>query len=348
MKRMFLPLVIVLMVIGLAAVMNLAPERIVSNVAETVVEPTTDEPAEAPDEGTAEDLADSPTESPTEESAEVPVTEETEPTAPEEKVQAVEPTPEVAPVPMERWLADADLVPHRALYSMRLLHGGGIVGAEGVMTMSIEHTCDGWVFSQDLSAIFAMDGGTDVRQKAVFTSWEADDGSAFEFASRIETGGVVEETRGRASMAPDGGNADYTLPTQATISLDGQTLFPVSHTAWLIEEARLGNHTASRVVFTGSEELAPEIINAFIGEEGDRSDAPEGMTLPDDPLMQGQGWPMTLAFFDLSANEGLPTFEMRTYQLANGVAPWLIMDFGDFSTLLTVEKIEAVAAPECS
>lgn len=244
-------------------------------------------------------------------------------------------------------LADTDLVPHRALYSMRLLRGGGIMGASGLMTMSIEQTCEGWVFTQDMDAVFAMDGGLDVRQKALSTSWESIDGSAFQFASRIETDGIVEQARGRANFDGDVGSAAYDAPAKVAIALDTDTLFPISHTAWLIEQAKAGERQASRVVFAGSEELAPELINAFIGNTGDEGDTPQGVQVLDNPLTAGEGWPMTLAFYDVGDQEGVPTFEMRTLQLANGVAPWLVMDFGDFSTLLVAEKLEPIDPPSC-
>jgi len=245
-------------------------------------------------------------------------------------------------------LIDTSMIPHRAFYSMRLLEGGGIMSANGVMTMSIEQTCDGWVFTQDLNAVFAMEGNFDIRQKALFTSWESLAGDEFQFASRIETDGVAEEAKGKASLDPAGGLADYEAPQKATISLDAGTLFPISHTAWLIDQARAGERQASRTVFTGSEEIGPELINAFIGDNGETGMTPTGVTILDDPLTEGDGWPMTLAFYDVGDREGVPSFEMRTLQLANGVAPWLVMDFGDFSTLLVAEKIERIDPPSCS
>ena len=48
-------------------------------------------------------------------------------------------------------------------------------------------------------------------------------------------------------------------------------------------------------------------------------------------LSARKGWPLTMAFHSLSDQSGVPSFEMWAFQLDNGVAPSLRMDFGDFS-----------------
>lgn len=245
-------------------------------------------------------------------------------------------------------LESSNLAPHRAFYSMQLLRGGVIVGAEGVMTMSLERTCDGWIFTQDLNALFNVEGGSTVRQTALFTSWESLDGRNYQFASKIDTDGIAEALRGTAVMDLYTGRAHYKTPEEIVIALPGETLFPVSHTAWLIAEAEAGRRQVSRVVFTGSEDLQPELINAFIGNPGDTTSTPPGARIIDHEMTRRAGWPLTMAFYEIDNPTGLPRFEMRALQLDNGVAPWLVMDFGEFATLLVAEKIEPIDAPRCS
>lgn len=57
----------------------------------------------------------------------------------------------------------ADLVAHKAFYSMKLgsvRAGSSFVGARGNMGLSMERTCDGWTMSQTLRMDLATpDGG---------------------------------------------------------------------------------------------------------------------------------------------------------------------------------------------
>ncbi|MEQ8665921.1 MAG: DUF1849 family protein [Rhodospirillales bacterium] len=248
----------------------------------------------------------------------------------------------------------AGLVPHRAFYSLELLPGvgagtvGGLIGAEGVMTMSLEQTCDGWIFTQDMNALFDVAEGPTIRQTALFTSWESNDGADYRFASKVSTDGLDEVLRGDAVMAEAGGTAYYRQPETVDVSLPGGTMFPVSHTAWLIAEARAGKRQASKVVFTGSEDLQPELVNAFIADSGSIADLPDGVRVLDVELTRRPGWNLRMAFYPMASPSGLPTLEMRALQLDNGVAPWLIMDFGDFATLMTAERVEALPPPSCT
>ncbi len=244
--------------------------------------------------------------------------------------------------------AGVELASHRAFYSMALSpqsRGGTIESVEGVMTMSLEKTCDGWIFTQDMNALFAIQDGAVIRQSAAFTSFESFAGDSYQFASRVKTDAEQDEVRGEAKVDSDGtGRALYRKPSEIEIELPAGTLFPVSHTAWLIAEAKAGHRQASRVVFTGSDELHPELINAFIGEA---SDADVGDVEAEGGLMERPGWPLTMAFYELNSETGLPTLEMTALQLDNGVAPWLIMNFGEFATVMKAERVEPLPAPSC-
>ena len=245
-------------------------------------------------------------------------------------------------------MAAAELTSHRAFYAVSMAPDSGpstIAGVDGVMTMSLEKTCDGWIFTQDMSTVIALHEGGDVKQTALFTSWESLDGMKYRFASRFTTGTGQSMVRGNANLNPDGGGeALYSEPAESRVTLPQGTLFPVSHTAWVIDEAELGSRSASRVVFTGSEELEPELVNAFIGNPVD-ADAHEFGDIGD--LGSTRGWPLTLAFHSMASQSGVPSFEMWALQLDNGIAPSLRMNFGEFSTIMTIVRLERLEMPAC-
>jgi len=245
--------------------------------------------------------------------------------------------------------AATQLAPHRAIYSVSLAPasaGGPVLDVDGVMSMSIEETCDGWIFTQDMKTVITVDSGDTVSQSALFTSWESLDGRDYRFASHVVTGDGQLVLRGDARLEQDGsGLAHYREPNEVEVALPKGTLFPVSHTAWLIDEAKAGTRSAPHIVFTGSEDLEAELVNAFIGDyvpPGNQTSADMG------ELAAQGGWPLTMAFYPLASQTGVPSFSMRALQLENGVSPELLMDFGDFSTRLSIQQLEAIDRPSCS
>lgn len=245
--------------------------------------------------------------------------------------------------------AATQLAPHRAVYAVTLAPesaGGPVIDVDGVMSMSLEATCDGWIFTQDMKTVITVDSGHAVNQSALFTSWESLDGREYRFASHIKTGDGQLILRGDARLENDGtGTATYREPEETNVSLPRGTMFPVSHTAWLIDQAKAGVRSAPRIVFTGSEELEAELVNAFIGDfvSGDQHQASALGGL----VAEG-GWPLTMAFYPLETETGMPSFEMRAFQLENGVSPELQMNFGDFSTLINIQSLEVIERPSCS
>lgn len=249
----------------------------------------------------------------------------------------------------DKAIAATQLVPHRAIYSVSLSPDSGgspVIDVDGVMSMSLEKTCDGWIFTQDMKSVITIEDGNTVQLSALFTSWESLDGGSYRFASRIQTGMGQLILRGDARMNADGtGVAVYREPEQTEVSLPKDTLFPVSHTIWLIDEAKAGTRSAPRIVFTGSEDLEAELVNAFIG---DRITADHPAAKEFGALAEGDGWPLIMAFYPIASQTGVPTFEMRALQLENGVSPELVMNFGDFATRLMIQSLEPIELPSCS
>ncbi len=245
--------------------------------------------------------------------------------------------------------AATQLVPHRAIYAVTLAPdsvSGPVIDVDGVMSMSLEETCEGWIFTQDMKTVLTVDSGHTFNQSALFTSWESLDGRDYRFASHIETGDGQLLLRGDAHLESDGtGTATYREPEEASIDLPKGTMFPVTHTAWLIDQAKAGVRSAPQIVFTGSEELEAELVNAFIGDFVASEDQ-EASEM--DGLLAEGGWPLIMAFYPLTSQTGMPSFEMRAMQLANGVSPELQMNFGDFSTKLTIQRLESLERPSCS
>jgi hypothetical protein len=243
----------------------------------------------------------------------------------------------------------SDLVPHRALYTVSLEKGianSAVSSADGIMSVAMEKTCDGWIYTQELKTVIQPVEGNSIQQVAFFTSWESLDGLEYTFASRSVQNGNFSELRGTASLEADGsgGRARFSKPISQEVDLPKGTMFPVSHTVRLLDEMRSGARFFSRIVFSGSDDLQPELINAFIGDAILPTEHDTGKL---GNLGDRTGWPLSLAFFPLASDTGIPSFELQVLQLDNGISSNMLMDFGDFATDITAQKIEPLDWPRC-
>lgn len=243
--------------------------------------------------------------------------------------------------------AAVDLAPHRAFYTLKLVstRGGGIIDVRGVTVMSLEKTCDGWIIGHRMSA--DLDAGrVTLKQETRFTAWESADGHAYRFAARNQLGDSSKTFRGeaRAGGADRGSLAAFTIPAGRTLPLPPETMFPVGHLEVLIARAAAGDRRVSRILFDGNDGQGPRLVVAFVGP---RVDPDQAAATRLGPLAARPGWSVRLAFYPVDSQAPVPEYEIQAVQLDNGVADHLILDYGDFTLRLDLEKVEAVPAPVC-
>lgn len=245
-------------------------------------------------------------------------------------------------------LAAAEMVPHRAVYSLKMGEarpGGAVVDVSGLMTMTVEKSCDGWILAiRRAMKIVTADGGN-VTEDMRFAGWESANGDRLRFASRVQTGAERRDYKGEARLrGADGpGEAVFKQPEAKTMKLPEGTLFPLAHTALLIDRARAGARQVARHIFDGTEIEGAQEAVAFIGP---RQDAP-GPGGDQGPLVARPGWNMRLAVYGTDKRQSVPQFEIEFLQLDNGVVPRLMLDFKQFTVLVSLEKVESPPAPSC-
>lgn len=245
--------------------------------------------------------------------------------------------------------AAAELVPHRADYTIRLAEarsGGSFTAVSGTMSMSQERTCEGWIVAQDLRMEVDTVDGMVIAQKLRYAAWESVDGRAYQFASRGVIGSNREEFKGRAWIEDTGGGtATFSLPESRTIPLPRDTAFPLAHTSWLIDQARAGARLAPRVLFDGISGEGPRKVSTFIGPPIEAGAAAGGKV--SGPLVERPGWKMRLAFYPLGSSAAEPEYEVEAEILDNGVAPLMVLDYRAFTVILELARVEAIAPPVC-
>ena len=247
----------------------------------------------------------------------------------------------------------AELVAHKAFYSLKLgtvSEGSDFIGAQGNVSLSLEHTCDGWTMSQTLHMILATSDGGQVIQDLRFTGWESDDGTRYRFFASNNVDGVRNDFRGRALKVLENGtgNANYSIPEELKVPLPKGTLFPLGHTSWLIERALAGERQVSNTLFDGTQQ-AVQKATAFIGKKmqyGEHISKEQGTLLG--PLSQRPGWNIRMGFYELDSKNSMPAYEMEVLQLDNGITPSLMLDYQDFTVILTQVRLDDIPLPDCS
>ena len=236
----------------------------------------------------------------------------------------------------------AEVASHRGLYRVDLAKSrdGAISDARGAMAIAFEKTCDGWIMTQRMQSVMTMASGKTINQEVSYTGWESLDGATYRFAARSAFGDQEEAFRGSA----DRGGVTYRIPAKGTVSLPPETIFPMGHTRQLIDRARAGEQSMTRIVFDGTESLGPRRITAFIGRAiaaGEREGADLG------PLAAGPGWSMRLAFYAVDSRDGVPDYEITMEHLDNGVVPRLILDYPEFQMVASMRELEPIPPPDC-
>lgn len=245
------------------------------------------------------------------------------------------------------------LASHKAVYDMGLAKvrsSAGIVGAKGTMTYSFTNGCDGWTVetTTDLTMLQTEDGP--VQTAWDFSAWESKAGDSYRFEVRNSRDGtVVEDFKGEARLLPGkGGSAVFRSggSEETVVDLPVSTMFPTAHTVALLDAASKGQHFLAAPVFDGSGMEGAFMVSAGIAETLPKAAAHE---LPDNDLLAGVSWPMSLAFFDPDAEKDrvTPDFEVRLSYHLNGVAEYIVQDFGDFTLKGRMTELEPLPKAAC-
>ena len=247
---------------------------------------------------------------------------------------------------VEAGTARTDFAPHRALYSMSLGErktDSGISDVEGRMAFEWREDCDGWVVEQRYAMRY-FGASSSVREvDTVFTTWESKDGKRYRFFVTNRPGsGSPPKIEGFASHPGASGNgmARFTVPDETDFELPPTVLFPSAHTFAMIDAAIAGTKFFAAPMFDGSEVEGPTSVSVVTGIE--RTDVEAA-----DPLLEGNHWPMRMAFFAADSKGSEPTYEMSVTMHSNGVASDLVLDYGDFTVKVELKTLEALPKPAC-
>ncbi len=250
-----------------------------------------------------------------------------------------------APWPAAEATAAPVIAPHRAVYDLSLAKtakGGQVSQAHGKLEFEWADACTSWTVSQRTHVRLIAKEGRVIEFGWSLSALEAKDGSQYRyFIRRLNTGRPPEDVRGTAQLSGPGlgGSAALQDAEGEAMVLPKGTLFPTAHSLLLLDAAERGDATLGRVVFDGSGDEGIFFVNAAVTE----AIAPGAKSAFDSPLLRGQkSWRMNLAYFSMDETVSKPEHEQVFRLYANGVVDDLILDYGDFALLATLESLEAV------
>lgn len=243
---------------------------------------------------------------------------------------------------------DAELIPHQAVYRMTLAPGSrtiDVAAAEGVMIYRASRECGGWTVENHTVIRYSNPDGETFEDKWAFASWEADNGLSYRFRVLHKDGESADRIEGAASLdhANGGGVANYTAPQEAEVELPKGTLFPTAHLRQLIAAANNGETMFNRIVFDGTTEDNPYLVNVAIAPlPGHGQSLAESLGAPASTPFWTRG-----AYFPYFGDSEIPDFEMTIELRPDGIAQRVEQNFHDMGLRGTLLSIQILERPEC-
>lgn len=241
------------------------------------------------------------------------------------------------------------LAPHRAVYDMKLADSqqqSGIAGLSGRMVYEFSgNACEGYSVSFRFVTEFRdVNGGSQVTDLQT-TSFEEPGAESYQFLSKTFVDRkLVESSRGLARLESGLKSVDLKEPAEKSLEIGSDVQFPTEHLIGILKTARTGGHFTASDIYDGAE-TGDKVFatTAVIGAKAVGL-VPEIDGKRQEALKAVASWPVTIAYFDSSAQDGngeqTPVYQLSFRLFENGVSDKLILDYGDFKLAGTMAALE--------
>jgi len=253
--------------------------------------------------------------------------------------------------------AGQKLVPHRAVYDMKLGESddnAGIAGLSGRMVYEFSgNSCDGYSVNFRFVTRFQnTDGGSQVTDLQT-TSFEEPQAESYQFLSKTYVDQeLVEETRGTARVGSDAKTVELKEPSEKSLEIGREVLFPTEHLLSVLKAAEEGVSFLTADIYDGAE--TGEKVYSTTTVIGAKAASPikADADSPEASLAGLSYWPVTVAYFDPGAEDATgeltPVYQLSFWLFQNGVSGRLNLDYGDFSIKGKMAALEVYDEGNCS
>lgn len=239
--------------------------------------------------------------------------------------------------------AFAELLAHRAAYDLTMTRrGGDVQGGAGRIVYEVRgDACEGWATNvRQLTTLVGGDG-VETTLDVTATTFEAGDGSAFDFRTQTRVNGsLVRNVEGRAER--DGERLRIALrgpQARDVVTGDESPLFPAAHVLAILDAARAGSRILSAPIFDGGDD-GDELFDSLtvVGAQSTRPPEPAFPGLPEETR-----WRVTVSYFDREpvVGERTPSYVVAFDLGESGVSSDMELDFGEFAMRGVMASFEA-------
>lgn len=252
--------------------------------------------------------------------------------------------------------AGQKLVPHRAVYDMKLgdrEEQAGIAGLSGRMVYDFSGSaCEGYSVNFRFVTEFQdANGGSQITDLQT-TSFEEPHAESYQFLSKTFVDQkLVEETRGTARVGDDKKTVDLKAPSEKSLEIGSDVLFPTEHLLAILKAADENLHFVAADIYDGAETgekvyatttvIGARTVSKPVSDAGKPAASLSGLNY----------WPVTVAYFDPSADnasgELLPVYQLSFRLFQNGISSHLKLDYGDFVILGSMASLELYDEADC-
>lgn len=255
---------------------------------------------------------------------------------------------------------DVVLVPHRAVYDLKLGRSTGSRSVENVRGRILYDfsgsPCEGYALNfRQVSEMDSGEGKTALSDLRANT-WEDAQARKFRFNSENQLDQKrTEKIDGQAERKSAAVSINLNKPKEKIVTLPGGAVFPTEHLRRIIAAARSGENVLEFPVFDGSE-TGEKLYNTLtvIGraiKPGEKTPQDAGGKIPE--LQNATRWPVTVSYFDpltevqQRQGEQMPVYSISFELYENGVSRALSLDYSDFSIRGEMSSIEIKTAKPC-
>lgn len=226
----------------------------------------------------------------------------------------------------------ADLQPHEAVYDLALVaQSSDFNSIDGRIALQLKpDACAGLTLDYRFMARFHQDSELTVTDQQTLSK-ESRDGRRYEFRTKTLVDGAEQnKVEGVAVNDANATHVTFEAPVKRETDLP-LSVFPLGHTAKLIDAALKGERMVQANLFDGDDDADKLLTTTSLILPA------KAGTHAMDPLvaktLEGlRSWNITESYYNSdSDDDGMPVFETRYRLYENGVSDELHLDFGDYT-----------------
>ena len=251
------------------------------------------------------------------------------------------------------------LVPHRAVYELKLLRSTGnhsINGIRGRILYDFSgNACEGYDLKfRQVSELDSAEGKSALSDLTTNT-WEDGAAKKFRFSSENKLNQeATDVVDGNAERNSDAVAINLRKPKEKDFKIPVDAVFPIEHMRRIVEAARAGQKVIELTVYDGAES-GERLYNTLtvIGRPiAPGVKPPEDVAAKEPSLAKLTRWPVTISYFDRDpkaerSGEQTPAYSIGFELYENGISRALTLNYADFAISGELASLDVKKAKPC-